>query len=67
VLPPADKSFLDLDDAELAGRVSSAKVEPDYRAGVLDNLRRLQGHARRVAAALGGDPGADEPLEPFRP
>ncbi len=67
--PPDDSSFLDLGEVELAGWVSTAGIAPAYRAGVLDNLRTLQSHARRVADALAPDPGMSpgEPLEPFRP
>ena len=69
MLPPDEKSFLELDDAGLADRVSGAGIAPAYRAGVLENLRTLQGHARRVAEALAADAGAaaDRPLEPFQP
>ena len=51
-----DGSFLDLDGAELAGRVDAAGIPQGYRAGVLENLRMLQAHARRVAEALAADP-----------
>ena len=52
--------FFDLDDAELAGRVAAAGILPDYRAGVLENLRTLQAHAKRVAQALSADLHAPE-------
>jgi hypothetical protein len=57
--------FLDLEDAGLAGRVAAAGIAQGYQAGVLDNLRTLQGHARRVAEALAADP--DAPAAPATP
>ena len=67
--PPDHSSFLDLGEAELADWLDRARIAPGYQAGVLENLRTLQSHARRVADALADDPdpGPDEPLEPFRP
>jgi hypothetical protein len=57
--------FLELDDAGLAGRVDAAGIAQNYRAGVLENLKTLQIHARRVSVALAGDP--DLPDAPSRP
>jgi hypothetical protein len=69
VRAPVDRSFLDLGEAELAAQVSAAWIAPAYRAGVLENLRTLQDHARRVADAIaaGAGPGPAAPPEPFRP
>jgi hypothetical protein len=51
-----DRPFLDLDDAGLASRVEAAGIPPSFQAGVLQNLRTLQIHARRVSDALAADP-----------
>ncbi len=66
---PNDSSFLGLGEVELADRASKAGFAPAYGAGVIENLRTLQGHAKRVADALadGPDTGPDERPEPFRP
>ena len=60
-----DRPFLDLDDAELANRMQVAGIPQSCRAGVLENLRTLQVHARRVSDALAADP--DVPDAPSRP
>ncbi len=58
--PPGDRPFLDLDEAGLAGRVEAGGIAQSYRAGVLQNLRTLQAHARRVSDALATDPAAPD-------
>ena len=55
---PNDSSFLGLGEVEFADRVSRAGIAPAYWAGVIENLRTLQGHAKRVADALADDPDA---------
>ncbi len=50
--PSGERPFLDLDDAELADRMAAAGIAQNYQAGVLENLRTLQVHARRVSEAL---------------
>ena len=64
-----DRPFLDLDDAGLADRVEAAGISQIHRSGVLENLRTLQAHARRVSDALTSDPGAPDAAStwPFDP
>jgi hypothetical protein len=62
---PGETPFIDLDDADLAACIEAAYIAQDYRAGVLDNLRTLQIHARRVSEALAADP--DAPATPGQP
>jgi hypothetical protein len=58
VRSPREQPFIDLDDAALAERVDAAGIAPGYRAGVLETLRTLQAHARRVSDALAAEPQA---------
>ncbi len=64
-----DRPFLDLDDAELTCRVEAAGIQQSYRAGVLENLRTLQVHARRVSDALAAESAVPDaaPSWPSKP
>ena len=60
---PAEKTFLDLTDANLVA-LAAGSVPGEYRAGVVENLRILREHASRVAAALPAGGVAPEAFEP---
>ena len=60
---PAEKTFLDLTDADLAA-LAAGSVPGEYQAGVVENLHILREHAARVAAAVPAGAAAPEAFEP---
>ena len=71
----ASTGFLQIEDANIPdfARASEGgfEVAPAYLAGVIEHLRGLHRHAKRVAAAMteaGADGDAlDDPTEAFEP
>ena len=71
----ASTGFLQIEDADIPGFARASEggfeVAPAYLAGVIEQLRGLRRHAKRVEAAMAeaapGGGGLDDPTEAFEP